>query len=131
MASSPAETAGQIRSLDGQLVILDIDLAALLGVTPEHLNALVDKRRPGVEREFAFPIGRKELWDLVPGVDDAEIHERWKTQRAYTEHGVIIVCAVMDDPLAIQKSINLVRAFVARRESMESSRPARPTPELH
>lgn len=112
-------------------MILDIDLAALLGVTPEHLNDLVDKRRPGVEREFAFPIGRKELRDLVPGVDDAEIDEGRKTQRAYTEHGVIIVCAVMDDRLAIQKSINLVRAFIARRESMESSRRARPTPDLH
>ena len=65
MEGSPAETTGQIRSLDGQLVILDIDLAAFLGVTPEHLNALVDERRPGVEREFAVPIGRKELRDLV------------------------------------------------------------------
>jgi len=131
MEGSPVETAGQIRSLDGQLVILDIDLAAFLGVAPEHLNALVDERRPGVEREFAIPVGSKELRDLVPGIDDAEIHGLRKAQRAYTEHGVIIVCAVMDDTLAIQKSLDLVKVFVARRESLESSRRARPKPELH
>lgn len=131
MESSPEGIAGHIRSLDGQLVILDIDLAALLGVTPEHLNALVDERRPGVEREFALAIGCKELRDLVPGVDDAEIHELRKSQRAYTEHGLIIVCAVMDDPLTIQKSLDLIRAFIAKRESMELLRRARPKPELH
>jgi len=126
-----ADTPRQIRSLSGQLLILDIDLAALLGLAPEHLNALVDERRPGIEREFAIPIGCEEMRDLVPGVDDARLLDGQKTRRAYTEHGVIIVCALHDDERAIQLLINLVREFVAMRESMASSRQSRSTPELH
>ena len=131
MENSPAGAAGQIRSLGGQLLILDIDLAALLGIDPDHLNALLDARRPALEREFAFPIGREEVRDLVPGVDDARVRECQQSRRAYTEHGVIIACAVLDNPRAIQLLIHLVRAFVARRESVELSRQSRPTPELH
>lgn len=131
MENSPAGTAGQIRSLGEQLVILDIDLASLLEVSPEQLNALVRKRWPEIAREFAFPVSHEQVRDLLSDADDARFREGQESRLAYTEHGVIVVCAIFDDPRTIQLLINLVRAFVARRESLESSRRARPKPELH
>lgn len=131
METSPAGTAGQIRSLGEQLVILDIDLASLLDVSPEQLNALVRERWPDIAREFAFPVSREQVRDLLSDADDARFCKGPESQLAYTEHGVIVVCAIFDDPRAIQLLIDLVRAFVARRENMESSRRSRPHPELH
>jgi hypothetical protein len=123
--------ADWIRSLHGQLVILDVDLAALFGVMPERLNALIRNRQPPVAKEFAFTIGLNELRDLRPDIEALDAGDGTNTRFVYTEHGVLVAGALLDDPHAVQQSIHLVRAFVARRERAESERGMKPRAWLH
>jgi len=120
--SNPARMAGRIRWLYGQLVILDFDLAVLLGVTPERLNALVNERWIPVKKEFAFTIGLNDLRQLDPGLENRCPDDATRTWLVYTEHGVLVAGSVVDSPEAVQQSILLVRAFVAKRESAEATR---------
>jgi len=131
METKLADISGRIRSLHGQLVILDIDLAALFGVTPEQLNALVRERRSPIAKEFAFPLGPNDMRNLEPGLEDHGVDSARRTWLAYTEHGVLVAGAALDDPCAVQQSIDLVRAFVTKRESAESKRRAKPQEWLH
>ena len=123
--------AERIRSLHGQLVILDVDLAVLFGVMPERLNALIRNRQPPVAKEFAFAIGVNELRDLKPDVEAIDAGDDTNTRFVYTEHGVLVAGALLDDPHAVQQSIHLVRAFVAKRERAESERKLKPRGRLH
>jgi hypothetical protein len=126
-----ADMAGRIRSLHGQLVILDVDLAALFGVMPEKLNAMVRERWSPVAKEFAFPVGLQEIGNLEPGLEDSGVGSARSTWLVYTEHGVLVAGDVLDDPHAVQQSIGLVRAFVAKRERAESEQRQEPRERLH
>jgi hypothetical protein len=126
-----ADMAGRIRSLHGQLVILDVDLAVLFVVTPERLNALLRERRSPVAKEFAFPVGLKEIGNLEPRMEDPGVGSARSTWLVYTEHGVLVAGDVLDDPHAVQQSIRLVRAFVAKRERAESEQSKKPRERLH
>lgn len=131
METELADMAGLIRSLDGQLVILDIDLADLFGVTPERLNALVRERWSPIAKEFAFPVGLNDMRNLEPGLEDPGVDSARSAGLAYTEHGVLVAGDALDDPRAVQQSIHLVRAFVAKRERAESERKLKPREWLH
>lgn len=126
-----ADIAGRIRSLHGQLVILDVDLASLFGVTPERLNALVRERRSPVAKEFAFPVGLNDMRNLEPSLEDPGVDSARSTWLAYTEHGVLVAGDALDDPRAVQQSIHLVGAFVAKRESAESKQRSKLQEWLH
>lgn len=99
MGTELADMAGRIRSLHGQLVMLDVDLNDMRNLEP----TLED-----------------------PGVDSAR-----STWLAYTEHGVLVAGDALDDPRAVQQSIHLVRAFVAKRERAESKQGTQPQEWLH
>lgn len=131
MGTDLDDMAGRIRSLHGQLVILDVDLAALFGITPERLNALVRERRSPVAKEFAFPVGLNEMRDLEPSVEDAGADGARNTWLAYTEHGVLVAGDALHDPRAVQQSIHLVREFVAKRESAEAKQRVKSQDWLH
>lgn len=131
METELADMAGRIRSLHGQLVILDIDLAALFGVTPERLNALVWERWSPIAKELAFPVDLTDMRSLEPGLDDPGFDRASGTWLAYTEHGVLVAGDALDDPLAVQQSIHLVRAFVARRESAGAKQRAKSQEWVH
>lgn len=123
--------AERIRWLYGQLVILDVDLAALLGVTPERLNALVKKRWMPIKKEIAITIGINDLRHLEPGLEDRGPADATTTWLVYTEHGVLVAGAAINSPEAVQQSILLTRAFVAKRESAEAKRGPEPRQQLH
>ena len=131
METELADMARRIRSLHGQLVILDIDLAVLFGITPERLNALVRERWSPIAKEFAFPVGLNDMRNLEPGLEDPGVDNARSTWLAYTEHGVLVAGDVLDDPRAVQRSIHLVRAFVAKRESAQSRQQAKAQEWLH
>jgi len=131
MESSLANAKQRIRSLHGQLVILDADLAALFGITSERLNTLVRERWSPVKKEFAFPVGPDELQDLQPGLANPGPGDDASVWLAYTEHGVLVAGAVLENADAVQQSIELVREFVARRESADTKRSAERRKWLH
>lgn len=131
MESDPTKMAERIRWLYGQLVILDFDLAELLGVAQEQLNTLFRERWSPVKKEFAFSIGPNDLRHLDPCLDNVGSGDGTNTWLVYTEHGVLVAGSILDTPEAVQQSIALVREFVAKRERAEARRKAQPQQWLH
>lgn len=102
----PAYIAKRIRVLRGQAVLLDVDLADLYGVSSEQLRELVRRNQSTFSVEFAFSIEPNEMRDAP---------------LAFTEHGVILAAHVLNNRHAVQMSIEVVRAFVKRREDTPSN----------
>lgn len=101
------EIARRIRVLRGQFVLLDVDLADLFCVSPQHLAEVVRRANVKLPDEFVM---------LTPS-ESAQV-----VRVAFTEHGVIMAAAVMNDPYAVEISIRIVRAFVSLREAEPSGR---------
>jgi hypothetical protein len=104
------DIAKRICVLRGQLVLLDVDLADLYGVTPERLTELVRRNQPKFAVAFAFSLEPDELRNLEPRV----------AALAFTEHGVIIAAGALNSSHAMEMSIRVVRAFVKLREAPSS-----------
>jgi hypothetical protein len=102
--------------LGEQLVLLDVDLADLFGVTVERLVELVLQSQPKPAVEFAFFIEPNEIRRLVPRITASHRSADRKRLLAVTEHGVIVVASMLNSAPAIETSIAIVRVFVKLRE---------------
>lgn len=107
--------------LRGQRVLLDVDLAALYGVTPRRLNEQFRRNRLRFPTDFAFPININELRILRSQFATS----RWGGRRylpiAFTEHGAIMAATVLNSPRAVEMSVYVVRAFVKLRQVLASN----------
>jgi hypothetical protein len=72
----------RIREIDGQLVLLDVDLADFYGVSPAELRAVVRRNKAEFPIEFVIPV-------VLGG------HR--KRHLAFTEHGVIVAGSMFPD----------------------------------
>lgn len=105
----------KIRTLHGQPVIVDVDLAAIIGVATKQLKALVVRRRPKIPLEFVFSVPMHELGDLDPPIAGVLLNSR-DAHLVLTVHGVILIAAVLRDPRAVKLAIQVVRTFASLRE---------------
>ena len=91
-------------------MILDIDLAAIYGVTTKRLNEQVKRNLDRFPSDFAFQVTPAEKSEVVANCDHLR---RLKFSpvlpRAFTEHGAIMAANVLNSPRAVQMSV-----FVAR-----------------
>jgi hypothetical protein len=117
----PIESVEQrIFIIRGQKVILDADLAQLYGVTTKRLNEQVKRNRERFPEDFMFrlslaegksiPALRSQIATLKSGQ-----HLRY-APCAFSEHGTVMVANVLNSPVAVRASIQVVRAFVRLRE---------------
>lgn len=95
----------RLRDIDGQLVLLDVDLADLCGVALAELRTMIKRNKAAFPVEFVIPV-------VLGG------HR--KRHLAFTEHGVIVAGSMLQDPGIEALSIHLVRAFVKLRETNAS-----------
>lgn len=95
----------RIREIDGQLVLLDVDLADFYGVSTAELRAVVSRNKADFPVEFVVPV---------------VLGSHRKRHLAFTEHGVIVVGSMFPDSGIDALSIHVVRAFVKLREANES-----------
>jgi len=115
----------RIYVIRGQKVMLDSDLAEMYQVPTKALNQAV-KRNPGrFPEDFMFQLGIEELenWrsQIVTSNPAAKMGIR-RPPYAFTEHGVVMLSAVLNSERAIQMSILIVRAFVKLRELLATNK---------
>lgn len=109
--------------LRGQRVLLDVDLAALYGVTPKRLNEQVRRNRAKFPPDFVlFP----EINELRTRRSQfATASSKYRNLRspplAFTEHGAIMAATVLNSSRAVEMSVYVVRAFVKLREVLASN----------
>ena len=99
--------------------MLDADLARLYGVRPKRLNEQVKRNRARFPKDFMFQLTMEEARALLLSRSQVATLKRGQNIKrapyAFTEHGAVMLAAVLNSPVAIQASIHVVRAFVRLR----------------
>jgi hypothetical protein len=113
------EVADRIVVIRGRRVMLDRDLAAVYGVAPKRLNEQVKRNQARFPDDFLFRLTLQEARRLVVSRSHTATLKRGANVKyapyAFTEHGAVMLAAVLDSPVAIAASIQVVRAFVRLR----------------
>jgi len=112
----------KILMIRGEKVMLDADLSELYGVTTKRLNEQVKRNRERFPDDFMFQLTEEEKAEVVANCDHLK---RLKFSPvlpyAFTEHGAIMLAAVLNSPIAVQTSVLVVRAFVKLRQMLASN----------
>jgi hypothetical protein len=106
----------------GEKVMLDADLARLYGVTTKRLNEQVKRNRSRFPGDFMFQLTGEEKADVVANCDHLK-NLKFSPVRphAFTEHGAVMLASVLNSPIAVNASIQVVRAFVRLRRMLASN----------
>lgn len=108
----------------GQQVMLDSDLAQLYQVETKRLNEAVKRNIARFPAEFRFQLDEKEYDSLRSQIATSIETSDDKTSKGgrrympyvFTEQGIAMLSAVLRSDVAIQVSINIMKAFVAMRK---------------
>lgn len=104
----------------GKKVMLDSDLAKLYGVSTKRLNEKVKRNRDRFPEDFMFQLNPAEAEVLRSQFATSKTGRggRRYLSFAFTEHGAIMLAAVLSTLRAIEVSVLVVRAFVKLREML-------------
>jgi hypothetical protein len=119
LGRQPSEGALEHRifTVRGFRVMLDVDLAAIYGVAPKRLNQQVKRNRARFPPDFVIQLTEKEAEALrlrIATSNEGRGGRRYWPY-AFTEHGAVMLAAVLRTEIAIAASIQVVRAFVHLR----------------
>jgi ORF6N domain len=119
-ATRPVETL--IRVIRGEKVMLDIDLAALYGVSTKAFNQAIKRNTARFPEDFMFRLDHRESAILRSQIVTASKRNIRYQPLAFTEHGVAMLSAVLHSERAVQTSIAIIRAFVRLRQIVENNK---------
>jgi hypothetical protein len=115
------ETA--IHFIRGQKVMLDSDLAAVYGVTTKRLKEQFNRNRKRFPTDFAFVLTRQELTNLRSQNATSSLHGGIRyLPVAFTEHGAIMLASILNNDVAVEASVRIVRAFIHLREMLANNK---------
>jgi len=120
----PAERIeNSILVIRGEKVMLDADLAILYGVSTKRLNEQVKRNRDRFPVDFMFQLSENEKAEVVANCDHLKrLKFSPNLPYAFTEHGAIMLATVLNSPVAVQASIQVVRAFVKLRQMLATNK---------
>ncbi len=127
-----------IRTIRGQKILLDSDLAAIYGVPTKALNQAVKRNAERFPEDFMFRIkvGEWQILRMEIARSESE-HTEGKLDKqnrsqivtgshrhrdprfmpyAFTKHGALMAANVLNSPEAVKMSVHVVRAFIKQRE---------------
>jgi hypothetical protein len=112
-------------------VILDADLAALYGVSTKRLKEQVRRNRQRFPQDFMFELTADEQAVLTAQIEASNLRSQFATSRshggrrylsyAFTEHGALMAANVLSSEVAVQASVEVVRAFIRLRRMLASN----------
>ena len=128
-----------IRTIRGQKVMVDFDLAMLYGVKTKALNQSVKRNIKRFPDDFMFQL-TKEEWDVLrsqivttkqyENIELAFLQSQFVTAKniskirtlpyAFTRNGVGMLSSVLGSETAVDMNIRIMRAFTASQQIMES-----------
>lgn len=127
MANEPAisfdETTPMVHFIRGTRVMLDSDLAKIYGVETKRLKEQFNRNRHRFPKDFAFPLDNKEFAILRSQIATSSFHGGSRyLPIAFTEHGAIMLAAVLNSKRAVEMSVFVVRAFIRMREVLSENK---------
>jgi len=107
-----------IRTIRGQKVILDTDLARIFGVPTFRFNEAIKRNRERFPDDFLFQLTREEQKALTSQIAMSKVGRggRRTLPYAFTENGAIMAANVLNSPESVRMSVFVVRAFVQMRD---------------
>lgn len=98
-------------------MIIDSDLARLYGTKTKRLNEQVKRNRSRFPNDFMFQLTEDEKGEVVANCDHLRnIKYSNRLPYVFTEHGAVMAANVLNNQIAIEASILVVRAFIGARE---------------
>lgn len=113
----------RIFTVRGVSVMLDRDLADVYGVTTSALNQAVKRNERRFPSGSSFLLTAKE-WENLRSqsvISSLDWGGRRYTPRVFTEHGAVMLAAVLNSDRAIAASLAVVDAFVRLRRVLDIS----------
>lgn len=123
----------RIYTFRGHRVMIDADLAALYGVETKALNQAVKRNSERFPDSFMFQltpmeaeVSRSQIVTLKRGALGALKQDGRGSNIKYlpyvfTEHGALMLSAVLKSPTATQMSVRIIEAFVKMRQLISSN----------
>ena len=109
---------GKILFIRGHRVMLDADLAEIYRVTTKRLNEQVKRNHSRFPGDFMFRLTAREVGELNRS-QIATGSQKHRDPRfppyAFTEHGAVMLASVLNSTVAVEASIQVVRAFIRIR----------------
>ena len=107
----------------GHKVMLDADLARLYGVTTKRLNEQVRRNRDRFPDDFMFRLTDAEKKEVVANCDHLKtLKFSPNLPYAFTEHGAVMLASVLNSPVAVDVSIQIVKTFIRLRELLANNK---------
>jgi len=120
--------ASCIRTIRGQRVIVDSDLALLYGVPAKRFNEQVRRNLKRFPPDFMFRLENQEFVILRSQIATSSWGGRRYLPFVFTEHGTIMAAGILKSARAIEVSVYVVRAFVQILEAIRQLTQPPPAP---
>ncbi len=108
-----------IYAIRDRRVMLDRDLAKIYGVSTSRLNEQVKRNKARFPDDFMFRLtsDEMEIWISQFATSNSAVKMGLrKPPYAFTEHGAVMLASVLNSPVAVAASIQIVRAFNRLRQ---------------
>lgn len=125
VATGSVDISSLIRTIRGQRVILDSDLARVFGVPTFRFNEAVKRNRQRFPDDFLFQLTAEEFQSLTSQIamlKKGRGQHRKFLPYAFTENGAVMAANVLNSPEAVRMSVFVVRAFVQMRDLLGSTK---------
>jgi phage regulator Rha-like protein len=119
-----AEVVRQIRTIRGQRVLLDADLAILYGVSTKVFNQAVRRNLDRFPQDFLLRLTNQDVAALrsqIVTLKTGRGTHRKYPMLAFSEHGAIMAATILNSARAVEMSVYVVRAFIKMREMLASN----------
>ena len=120
---SQEQIESAIYVIRGQKVMIDRDLGRLYGVETRVLLQSVRRNADRFPDDFMFQLNSQELENWRSQFVMSNSSTKMGLRRApyvFTEQGVAMLSSVLRSPQAIQVNIEIMRAFVSLRRTLDS-----------
>lgn len=110
-----------IYNIRGKQVILDSDVAMLYQYTTKNINKAMKRNVDRFPEDFCFQLSELETENLrfqngTSSLEKENYGGRRYLPYVYTEQGISMLAGVLKNEIAVQVSINIIRAFVEMRK---------------
>lgn len=110
-----------IYTIRGKQVMLDSDVAMLYHYTTKNINKAMKRNFDRFPEDFCFQLTESEAENLrfhfgTSSLETENYGGRRYVPYVYTEQGISMLAGILKNEIAIQVSINIMRAFVEMRK---------------
>ena len=122
------EIKNLIYTIRGKQVMLDSDVAMLYNYETKNVNKAVKRNIDRFPEDFCFQLTKDEMdkmW-FQNGTTSKRENNKYRSEKylpyAFTEQGIAMLSGVLKNDIAIEVSINIMRAFIEMRKFINTNK---------